>query len=107
MLYPIVRGSSGFGKTLLQLDNGFKREDSYKDIGALLDWIATDRRLDAQRVMATGGSYGGHMAFAVATLYNERIRATLPVVGVSNLVRSEERRVGKECGRWYEQSDVK
>ena len=91
ILYPNVRGSSGFGKTFLQLDNGFKREDSYKDIGALLDWIATDRRLDAQRVMATGGSYGGHMAFAVATLFNDRIRATLPVVGVSNLVSFLER----------------
>ncbi|HWS53549.1 MAG TPA: prolyl oligopeptidase family serine peptidase [Pyrinomonadaceae bacterium] len=91
ILYPNVRGSSGYGKTFLQLDNGFRREDTYKDIGTLLDWIAAERRLDKARVMVTGGSYGGHMAFAVATLYNDRIAATLPVVGISNLVSFLER----------------
>jgi dipeptidyl aminopeptidase/acylaminoacyl peptidase len=56
-----------------------------------LDWIKTQPRLDASRVMVTGGSYGGHMTFAVATLYNDRIRASLPVVGISNLVSLLER----------------
>jgi dipeptidyl aminopeptidase/acylaminoacyl peptidase len=91
ILYPNVRGSSGYGKTFLALDNGFKREDTYKDIGALLDWIKTQPRLDASRVMVTGGSYGGHMSFAIATLYDDKIRATLPVVGISNLVSFLER----------------
>ncbi|HEV2884575.1 MAG TPA: prolyl oligopeptidase family serine peptidase [Pyrinomonadaceae bacterium] len=91
ILYPNVRGSSGYGKTFLQLDNGFLREDTYKDIGALFDWIKTQPRLDASRILVTGGSYGGHMAFAIATLYNDRIRATLPVVGISNLVSFLER----------------
>jgi dipeptidyl aminopeptidase/acylaminoacyl peptidase len=94
LIYPNVRGSSGYGKTFLQLDNGFKREDSYKDIGALLDWIATRPELDKNRVMVTGGSYGGHMSFAVATLYNDRVAATLPVVGISNLVSFLERTEG-------------
>ncbi|HYP52108.1 MAG TPA: prolyl oligopeptidase family serine peptidase, partial [Pyrinomonadaceae bacterium] len=91
IIYPNVRGSSGYGKTFLQLDNGFRREDTYKDIGALLDWVGAQPRLDKGRVMVTGGSYGGHMAFAVATLYNDRIAATLPVVGISNLVSFLER----------------
>ncbi|HEU4594384.1 MAG TPA: alpha/beta fold hydrolase [Pyrinomonadaceae bacterium] len=91
IIFPNVRGSSGYGKTFLQLDNGFKREDTYKDISALLDWIATQQRLDKNRVLVTGGSYGGHMAFAVATLYSDRIAATLPVVGISNLVSFLER----------------
>ncbi|HVF44648.1 MAG TPA: prolyl oligopeptidase family serine peptidase [Pyrinomonadaceae bacterium] len=91
IIYPNVRGSTGYGKTFLALDNGFKREDSYKDIGALLDWIKTQPQLDASRVMVTGGSYGGHMAFAIATLYSDRIRASLPVVGISNLVSFLER----------------
>jgi dipeptidyl aminopeptidase/acylaminoacyl peptidase len=91
ILYPNVRGSTGYGKTFLALDNGFKREDTYKDIGALLDWIKTRPDLDASRIMVTGGSYGGHMTFAVATLYSDRIRASLPVVGISNLVSFLER----------------
>jgi len=91
IVYPNVRGSTGYGKTFLALDNGFKREDTYKDIGALLDWIKTQPQLDASRVMVTGGSYGGHMAFAIATLYSDRIRASLPVVGISNLVSFLER----------------
>lgn len=91
MIFPNVRGSTGFGKTFLKLDNGFLREDSYKDLGALLDWIKTQPMLDADRIMVTGGSYGGHMTFAVAQRYNNKIRASLPVVGISNLVSFLER----------------
>ena len=84
VIFPNVRGSSGFGKTFLALDNGYKREDSVKDIGALLDWIAAQPDLDKDRVMVTGGSYGGYMTLAVATHYNDRIRASLDIVGISN-----------------------
>ena len=91
LLFPNVRGSSGYGKTFLKLDNGFLREDAYRDIGALLDWIKTQPRLDASRVMVTGVSYGGHMTFVIATRYNDQIRAALSVVGISNLVSFLER----------------
>ncbi len=86
VINPNVRGSSGYGKTFLQLDNGYKREDSVKDIGALLDWIAKQPDLDKDRIMVTGGSYGGYMTLAVATNYNDKIRCSLDVVGVSNFV---------------------
>ncbi len=86
ILCPHVRGSSGFGKTFLKLDNGFKRQDSYKDIAALLDWIQAQPDLDSERVMVTGGSYGGHMTLAIAAFYPERIRCAVEVVGISNLV---------------------
>ena len=84
LVYPNVRGSTGYGKTFVSLDNGIRREDSVRDIGALLDWIARQPELDAGRVMVTGGSYGGYMALAVATHYNDRIRCALDVVGISN-----------------------
>jgi dipeptidyl aminopeptidase/acylaminoacyl peptidase len=86
IIFPNVRGSSGYGKTFLTLDNGFLREDSYKDIGALLDWMHTRPDLDTDRVMVTGVSYGGHMTLAVATYYADRIRCALDIVGPSNLV---------------------
>jgi dipeptidyl aminopeptidase/acylaminoacyl peptidase len=86
MIFPNVRGSDGYGKTFLKLDNGFHRDDTYKDIGALLDWIATQPNLDAGRIMAYGGSYGGHMTWATAAFYGDRIRCALPIVGMSNLV---------------------
>ena len=84
IIFPNVRGSTGYGKTFLSLDNGLKREDSVRDIGALLDWIARQPQLDASRVMVTGGSYGGYMTLAAATHYNDRIRAALDIVGISN-----------------------
>jgi dipeptidyl aminopeptidase/acylaminoacyl peptidase len=84
IIYPNVRGSTGYGKTFLNLDNGMKREDSVKDIGALLDWIAKRPELDADRVAVTGGSYGGYMTLAVATMYNDRIRGAIDIVGISN-----------------------
>ncbi len=86
LIYPNVRGSTGYGKAFTQLDNGFLRENTYKDIGALLDWIGTQPDLDAKKVLVTGGSYGGHMTLAVATLYNDRIACSVDIVGISNLV---------------------
>jgi protease II len=86
MLYPNVRGSTGFGKSFVALDDGAKREDSVKDIGALLDWIKTRPDLDADRVMITGGSYGGYMTLASAVHYSDRVRCFLDVVGISNFV---------------------
>ena len=86
LIYPNVRGSTGYGKTFSLLDNGFKREDTYKDINALFDWIGTQPELDSQRIAVTGGSYGGHMTLAVSTFYSDRIRCSVDVVGMSNLV---------------------
>jgi dipeptidyl aminopeptidase/acylaminoacyl peptidase len=83
---PNVRGSTGYGKTFLKLDNGFHRDDTYKDINSLLDWVATQPQLDSRRVMVLGGSYGGHMAWAISAFYNERISCAMPVVGMTNLV---------------------
>lgn len=91
VIFPNVRGSTGYGKTFLQLDNGYLREDSVKDIGALLDWIATQPTLDKDRILVTGGSYGGYMSLAVATNYSDRIRASIDIVGISNFVSFLER----------------
>ena len=84
-IYPNIRGSSGYGKTFLNLDNGVNREDGAKDIGALLDWIKAQSYLDGERMMVTGASYGGYIALSVATIYSDRIRAAQSVVGPSNL----------------------
>jgi dipeptidyl aminopeptidase/acylaminoacyl peptidase len=84
ILYPNVRGSTGFGKTFTKLDNGMKREDSVRDIGALLDWIAQQPELDASKVLVTGGSYGGYMTLASMFHYDDRIAAGVDIVGVSN-----------------------
>ena len=83
---PNVRGSDGYGKHFMSLDNGFKREDSVKDIGALLDWIATQPDLDQDRVAVFGGSYGGYMVLASAVHYSDRLKAAVDVVGISNFV---------------------
>jgi len=91
LITPNIRGSSGYGKTFLKLDNGYKREDSYKDIAALLDWIKQQPDLDGDRIMVTGGSYGGHATLAVATHYSDKIRCAVDVVGMSNLVTFLER----------------
>jgi len=84
-VYPNVRGSTGYGKTFLSQDNGVLREGAYKDLGALFDWIAKQPDLDADRVMVVGGSYGGHMTLIAATMYGDRIRCAVDVVGPSNL----------------------
>ncbi len=86
VIYPNVRGSAGYGKTWLKLDNGRRREDSVRDIGTLLDWIATTPDLDADRVAVVGGSYGGYMVLASLVHYGHRLRAGVERVGISNFV---------------------
>ena len=81
-----VRGSSGYGKTFLNLDNAEKREDSVKDIGALLDWIKTQPDLDPSRVVVYGQSYGGYMSLAVMTHYSDRLAGGVERYGISNFV---------------------
>lgn len=84
LIFPNVRGSAGYGKTYLTMDNGLNRENSVKDIGALLDWIKLQPGLDADRILVSGGSYGGYMSLAVSTTYADRIRCAIDVVGISN-----------------------
>lgn len=84
IITPNVRGSSGFGKTYLALDNWYNRENSVKDIGALLDWIALQPELDKDRIMIMGGSYGGYMTLATAFHYADKIKCSVDVVGISN-----------------------
>ena len=86
VIAPNVRGSSGYGRDYLTLDNGRLREDSVRDIGALLDWIAAQPDLDASRVAVYGGSYGGYMVLASLVHYGERLRAGVDYVGISNFV---------------------
>ncbi|MCR9278047.1 MAG: S9 family peptidase [Pseudomonadaceae bacterium] len=86
VLAPNVRGSRGYGKSYLKLDNGVLREDSVKDIGALLDWIDDNPALDSNRVAVTGGSYGGYMVLASMVHYADRLKAGVDRVGISNFV---------------------
>ena len=84
VIAPNVRGSSGYGKSFLKLDNGLLREDSVKDIGALLVWIGVQPMLDRERVVVMGGSYGGYMTLASLVSYSDRLRGGVDVVGISN-----------------------
>ena len=111
MLVPNVRGSSGYGKTYLSLDNAEKREDSVKDIGALLDWIAKQPELDKDRIMIMGGSYGGFMTLATAYEYADRIRCSVDVVGISDfntfLKNTEEYRRDLRRAEYGDERDPK
>ena len=83
---PNVRGSSGYGKTFLALDNGVLREDAVRDIGSLLVWIGVQPQFDRERIAVMGGSYGGYMALASLVAYGERLRGGIDLVGISNFV---------------------
>jgi dipeptidyl aminopeptidase/acylaminoacyl peptidase len=86
VIAPNVRGSTGYGKTFMNLDNGEDREDSVRDIGALLVWIGAQKNLDARKVFVAGGSYGGYMSLASMVHFSDRLRGGIDVVGISNFV---------------------
>ena len=83
---PNVRGSTGYGKYYVELDNGLRRMDSVRDIGATLDWIATQPMFEPRRVGVYGGSYGGFMSYASMIEYNNRLIAGVSIVGISIFV---------------------
>jgi dipeptidyl aminopeptidase/acylaminoacyl peptidase len=86
VLAPNVRGSSGYGRSFLKLDDGVLREDAVRDIGALLVWIGSQSRLDRGRVAVMGSSYGGYMSLASMVNYSDRLAGGIDVVGISNFV---------------------
>jgi dipeptidyl aminopeptidase/acylaminoacyl peptidase len=83
---PNVRGSSGFGRSFLKLDDGVLREDSVRDIGSLLVWIGVQPDLKRDRVVVSGGSYGGYMTLASLTHFSDRLAGGIDIVGISNFV---------------------
>jgi len=86
VIAPNVRGSWGYGRSFLKLDDAELREDSVRDIGALLVWIGLQGEFDRQRVVATGGSYGGYMVLASLVQYSDRLAGGIDMVGISNFV---------------------
>ena len=86
VISPNVRGSDGYGKSFLKLDDGLLREDSVRDIGSLLVWIGLQPAFDKDRVVVSGGSYGGYMTLASMVAYNDRLRGGINIVGISNFV---------------------
>jgi len=86
VIAPNIRGSLGYGSRYISMDDGYQREDAVGDIGALLDWIARQPRLDKNRVAVSGASYGGYMSLASAVRFGDRLSAAVDRVGISNFV---------------------
>jgi dipeptidyl aminopeptidase/acylaminoacyl peptidase len=86
VIAPNVRGSSGYGRTYMALDNGVLREDAVKDVGAMLVWIALQKDFDAKHVVVAGGSYGGYLSLATLVNYSDRLRGGVDVSGIADFV---------------------
>lgn len=86
VIAPNVRGSAGYGKTFLKLDNGFNREDSVKDIGKLIEWIENNPDFDKDKVAVFGGSYGGYMVLSSMYNFSDKLKCGVDIVGISNFV---------------------
>jgi dipeptidyl aminopeptidase/acylaminoacyl peptidase len=83
---PNVRGSSGYGKSYMALDNGTLREDAVKDVGALLVWLGLQSMVDAKHIVVSGGSYGGYMSLAALVNFGDRLRGGVDVAGIADFV---------------------
>lgn len=106
LLFPNVRGSLGFGRKFTELDNGTGRDGAIKDVGAMLDWIATRPELDKTRVVFNGASYGGWLALEAGIVYNDRIRGIIEGAGITNFVTFlEQTDAGRQDNRRQEYGD--
>ncbi len=86
ILAPNVRGSSGYGKEYLDLDNYKKRLDSVKDLKAGADWLIEKGYTAPGKLAVKGGSYGGYMTLAAITEYPDLFSAAIDEVGIANFV---------------------
>jgi dipeptidyl aminopeptidase/acylaminoacyl peptidase len=86
VILPNVRGSDGYGTKYLNLDNGPLREDSVKDIGALIDWAGAQPGMDAKRIVVYGQSYGGYMSLASMTFYSDKLVGGVERYGISDFI---------------------
>ncbi len=99
-IYPNLRGSTGYGKTFMNLDDKFLRGDVTRDIGALLDWITKDPRLDSSRVLLSGISSGGYYALSAAEHFPGRIAAVSAYLAPTNLATFVERNAANDQDGW-------
>ncbi|HLW52930.1 MAG TPA: S9 family peptidase [Candidatus Angelobacter sp.] len=83
---PNVRGSSGFGKKFVNLDNGELRFNGVKDIKACVDYLVSNHIADPKRIGITGGSYGGYMTMAGLTEYPDLFAAGVDLFGIVNFI---------------------
>ena len=81
---PNVRGSSGFGKTFVNLDNGALRTGAVRDIKSTADFLTGQGIADPKRLGIMGGSYGGYMVMAGVTEWPDLFAAGANLFGVVN-----------------------
>lgn len=86
VILPNVRGSDGYGTRYLNLDNGPLREDSVRDVGALIDWAGAQPGMDARRIAVYGQSYGGYMSLASMTFYSDKLVGGVERYGISDFI---------------------
>lgn len=87
---PNVRGSTGFGRTYVTLDDRENRLDSVRDLVDMLAHFEDDPRIDASRAAVRGGSYGGYMVNAVLAAYPDAFDAGVSLFGVADWVTALE-----------------
>jgi len=83
---PNLRGSSGYGKTYLALDNGPLRDDVVKDLGAVIVWVGLQGRFDAKHVVVAGAGYGGYLTLAALVNYSDRLAGGVDVAGMGDFI---------------------
>ncbi len=83
---PNLRGSSGYGKTYLGLDNRMLRDDVVKDLGAVIVWLSSQNSLDAKHVAVAGSGYGGFLALAALTNYGDRLVGGVDLAGMGDFI---------------------
>lgn len=84
VIAPNVRGSSGYGKSYMALDDVERRMDSVKDVVALREYIASIPDMDTAKIALYGASYGGFMVLACMTFYPKLWAVGVDIVGIAN-----------------------
>jgi dipeptidyl aminopeptidase/acylaminoacyl peptidase len=86
VMMPNFRGSTGYGKTFVHLDDRERRIDSLRDIGALVDWAEQQGLVVKGRVAVTGASYGGYATLMSLALFPNHWSCGVERVGIVNLI---------------------
>jgi dipeptidyl aminopeptidase/acylaminoacyl peptidase len=100
VLYPNVRGSTGYGHRFVEMNRADWGGGDFKDVMAGVDFLITRGIADPDRLGIAGWSYGGYMASWAITQTN-RFKAAMSGAGLSDLASEFGTEDGSTYDEWF------